>query len=456
MSSCALLIAIVGWAATPEVPSGLMLTYQGNVAQLDADGQPMAAQKTLELTLAFAGAEDRAETCYWVLEERGRGSWPWIDRIGQLPLDVLHVAGDSSRSPAVLYDHEANNSAIAIGPLMTSHEVLTETGAQWSRDGLEYEVSAAVDFEGEAAWQVVARNNYGWQRRIWLSADDHLLLGMDQRVFMGQGDEFVLRLRRVGRSELDEETTDQVMGSFAGILALRQALGRNNRAEKADWSVEQRTMLAERLPDIAQSAAGTPLDQLVDAALRDADGQGRRAERVAKLVDEQVGRKVTPFALAGRGAARLADGDLRGRITVLHFWPYRPAPLKEPYGQVGYLDFLYQQHRDRGLRVVGIAIDGRFGDGEGATEAARDVRRMAEFMNLSYPIVFDGGELLAQFGDPRQLGAELPLYVVIGADGRVLHYHVGLHEMDTLRGLVALDEIVVKALRANQNAAGDD
>ena len=107
------------------------------------------------------------------------------------------------------------------------------------------------------------------------------------------------------------------------------------------------------------------------------------------------------------------------------------------------------------MRVVGIAIDGRFGDGEGATEAARDVRRMAEFMNLSYPIVFDGGELLAQFGDPRQLGAELPLYVVIGADGRVLHYHVGLHEMDTLRGLVALDEIVVKALRANQNAAGD-
>ena len=44
---------------------------------------------------------------------------------------------------------------------------------------------------------------------------------------------------------------------------------------------------------------------------------------------------------------------------MLHFWEYRDQPLKEPYGQVGYLEFLFQKRKEEGVKVYGVAVDGR-------------------------------------------------------------------------------------------------
>ena len=71
-------------------------------------------------------------------------------------------------------------------------------------------------------------------------------------------------------------------------------------------------------------------------------------------------------------------------------------------------------------------------------------------MNLSYPILLDEGSVLKSIGDPRTAGAELPLYVVVGRDGKVLHYHSGLYEVDRDRGLKELSEVVKQALAAGQ------
>lgn len=79
---------------------------------------------------------------------------------------------------------------------------------------------------------------------------------------------------------------------------------------------------------------------------------------------------------------------------MLHFWDYRDEPLKEPYGQVGYLEFLYDKHKGKGLRLFGVAVDGRFQQPEGARGAVVAVRKLKNFMNLSYPILFDGGDLV--------------------------------------------------------------
>lgn len=43
-------------------------------------------------------------------------------------------------------------------------------------------------------------------------------------------------------------------------------------------------------------------------------------------------------------------------MVVLHFWTYRDAPLEEPYGQVGYLDFLYRKRSDAAT-VIGVHVD---------------------------------------------------------------------------------------------------
>jgi hypothetical protein len=74
------------------------------------------------------------------------------------------------------------------------------------------------------------------------------------------------------------------------------------------------------------------------------------------------------------------------------------------------------------------------------------VRKLKDFMNLSYPVLLDSGSLIKQFGDPRVVGANLPLYVVIGPDQKIIHYHVGHYDVNQDQGLKELDQIVVDAL----------
>jgi hypothetical protein len=74
------------------------------------------------------------------------------------------------------------------------------------------------------------------------------------------------------------------------------------------------------------------------------------------------------------------------------------------------------------------------------------IRRLKSFMNLSYPIVLDGGSLIKRFGDPRLVGASLPLVVVVGPEGKIVHYHVGHYEVDRQDGLKQLDDVVHRAL----------
>jgi hypothetical protein len=63
-------------------------------------------------------------------------------------------------------------------------------------------------------------------------------------------------------------------------------------------------------------------------------------------------------------------------------------------------------------------------------------------------VLLDAGALVKQFGDPRLLGASLPLFVVIGPDGTIRHYHVGHYDVHQDQGLKELDEAVGKALES--------
>jgi hypothetical protein len=178
--------------------------------------------------------------------------------------------------------------------------------------------------------------------------------------------------------------------------------------------------------------------------------QSDRTSALDRLIAEGTGKVVEPFEAAGPGDVKFDSDALRDRVTVLHFWEYRDSPLAEPYGQVGYLEFLYGRHKARGLQVVGVAVDGRFAQSPTAGAAAASVRRLKNFMNLTYPIVHDGGGLVRQFGDPRNIGADLPLFIVVGPDGRIVHYKVGHYEVDREAGLKQLDEVIQNLLKNDQ------
>jgi hypothetical protein len=133
-------------------------------------------------------------------------------------------------------------------------------------------------------------------------------------------------------------------------------------------------------------------------------------------------------------------------VIVFHFWQYRGEPLNEPYGQIGYLDFLYSKRKKLGITVIGVNVDERFGTAQSAV-ATRSMKSLLDFMKISYAMATDDGTILAEFGDPRSAGAALPLWIVIGHDGTVTHYHSGFYNIKPDEGLKQLDEAVIEAVR---------
>ncbi|HUY34053.1 MAG TPA: TlpA disulfide reductase family protein [Pirellulales bacterium] len=425
---------------------GTQLVYRGDVAEFQpgrAAGEPA---KTFDLTLWVVEADESATKVYWLLDERGQGHWPWPERFGELSLDANGQA-TGAPGPALLYDYGAGRSVIPLPAPLLRVPAPPAVDVAWERDDLKFQIDGEKKISGRETWQVRAHNKFGLKRTLWLDQSSPLVVGCDERVFMNQGTEYRLQWRLAATEPLAADEWAAAQASFAAMIALRDKLNRPPRTEGESWTPEQRRALAENLPSAEKTASSGPLAKIVRAAARDLELQAGRADAVAELAAKFEGREVGKFTAAGLGRAGLTEEDLKGNVTVLHFWDYRHEPLEEPYGQVGYLEFLYSRRKAEGAKVYGVAVDGRLNEEATRGAVAAGVRKLKSFMNLSYPIVLDGGSLIKQFGDPRLVGATLPLVVVVGPDGKIVHYHVGHYEVDRQAGLKQLDDAVDHALK---------
>lgn len=438
--------ALVLLAVSALPPSGTLITYQGEVAPVGEDHTVGEAEKTFDLTVLVEGDEPGETTCHWVIDERGRGAWPWLERFGQVSFDAESHNASGGVAPALLYDWGDDESVIELAPLLLAAPEPLAEGVSWKSGEVTFEVGAAKTLDNRDVWPVAVSNNYGWKYELAVDQDTGVLVNLRQRVFMGQGDEYELRLRTLGVDQLATADFEKTRDGFTAVREYRDQLARPARTKHDRWTSATLEQLASLIPAFEEQTTSTVLAPLVRTAKQSLTSQNRQADLVAEITEKQLGREMEAFKLLDLNRQEVSDKSLDGAVTVLHFWSYRDTPLKEPYGQVGYLDFLYERHHQKGLKVYGVAVDGRFNDEATRATAERGVRKLREFMHISYPILLDGGELIGQFGDPRLIGAELPLYVVIDREGRVQHYHVGMHAIDRNRGLNELDDFVVEAL----------
>ena len=439
-----LLSFLLPGASTPP-QAGTQIAYRGSVARLDRDRVPGEAEKNFDLTLLVASADASGTELLWVIDEQGRGAWPWPERFGRWKLDA-QLAPASGTAPALLFERDEGASVINLDAPLLRAPVPLAAEAAWELGQQKFAVVGPERIDERDSWKVAITTPLGQQRTVWAMAGQEWLAAVDQRIFMGQGEEWLLQLRLVS---IDEPAAAEHAGHVAGLTALEElvaALGRPRRTQQGTFNERQLEMVRERLPHIDQIAKAGPALALVETARRDLAQQSGRVASIAELVAEQQGRKVEEFAVTGLAGARLAATDLGGQVTVLHFWDYRDEPLKEPYGQVGYLEFLHERRQEAGVKVYGVAVNRRLAEPDGRASVSRSAARLKSFMNLTYPILLDDGALLKQFGDPRLAGGQLPVYVVIGRDGRVSHYAVGCYEVDRDAGLKPLDDAVQKAL----------
>lgn len=426
------------------------LRYSGTISQLSRQGASAPVKQFDLYVLDRSGGT--THRLFHLVNERGGDGWAWPERYGQLTLDAKGRRTEG-RPAHVLHTHEGTKYPVELPQAVFENASRLAAGATWTSGPLAYEVRGTKDVGNRICWQVEAKDNFGRRQSFLVDQKEQILVGAERRVFMGRGDEFVLKVDLTGAAPLTEAATRETGAAVDAVLELQAKLQRAEGETKPELSDAQLAVVQTALPDLTPRAEPTALKSLVVAMSRDVQAQAQRAGDVASLAKKIVGQPAPEYTLSTLTGETIDSKKRAGRITVLHFWEYLGDPLEEPYGQVGYLDFINNRRGKAGVDVIGVAVNADFANQAKAGAATRSVRKLRDFMNLGYPLAIDAGGTLEKFGDPRPLGAKLPVWVVIGADGKIAHYYAGFYQIKPDEGLRELDNVLIRLIRAGQSDA---
>jgi peroxiredoxin len=446
MTSLVLLLTCATCGASPldDAPA-TAVRYSGTLLSGVRNGEGSPVKRFTLFALVRPTESGREVT--WFLTERGAGSWSWPERFGQLTFNS-EWAPTAGTPPRLLYDYEGTPTVLGFPLPLVDYFPKLKAGAQWLEGKESWEVLEAVQKQDRDCWQVQVSTGFGKKRTVWVLRDSPLLVSVEEKVFVGQGDEHRLVLQLEGCEPVSAQDLERQQACCAKLIDLQSRLQRQPQELRPELSDGQLKLVGAALPELKSLAADTPWSGLVTAISSDLKGQADRSSDVERLKQKFVGKPAPAFQLSLLDKQQISSDDLKGQVVVLHFWEYQAEPLVEPYGQIGFLDFLHDKRRKLGVKIFGVAVDERFGQEQTAVTAAKSAGRLKSFMNLGYPLAGDDGKLLKRFGDPRESNAKLPLWVVIGADGKITHYHSGLYTINNDEGLKELDQILIEQIRA--------
>ena len=142
-------------------------------------------------------------------------------------------------------------------------------------------------------------------------------------------------------------------------------------------------------------------------------------------IKELAGRRLKQLDLVGKPAPMVNGVDLegkpfrledsRGDVVLVVFWATWCLPNAQ---EMPRLDHLYRTYHAKGLKVVGVNLDGSPG-GSGSASATPNVRRFLLDYNVTWPTLVNGPgpqDFASAFGV-----TEIPANVLIGRDGKVRH-----------------------------------
>lgn len=407
------------------------IRFTGALSQVDEAGNDQILRR-FEVILLSEG-----ETGFFsVLDDESEGC-PWPESFGRIEADM-------GAQPRVLYRYDESQYSLPLPPL---HVALPDDGTSWQLRDWTYEIAGPETIKGVAALRINATERRGRRLTLHVETATGLVLQARQDVFMGRGDRFQMTLQKASTKEIADNALSRASEVAAELLSLQSVLDRRPDSQSRELSPRQITDAEPRLENLQQVAEGTPFHESVLRMINDVGRQKRRVALTMNREKQLLNQPAPRFALNLVDGGSLSSEAMTGKVTVLHFWTYSEK-LTEPYGQVGYLEFLSNKRKNVGLQVVGVACNPALQVPDSVARARRSARRLVEFMNLNYSVGYDDGSLLRAFGDPRDNNGELPLWVVVSADGKVVHYQTGFYEVDRERGLKDLDDVVIAQIKA--------
>lgn len=431
-------VALMRQGIVEAMPDGEIQysTFSGSLIQPgEGDGEIL---RRFEADLYTGGGEH-----FFSVTDDLRSGCPWPDSFG---LTGPAVAADKVQ-PHLVYNYDGTVYLINLPPLVTALPAAIAPNTTWEHAGWQMTAVEEKTLDGSTVWIVDARERRGRQQSLTVEASSGITLRAESDVFMGQGDQFRLTLTRASSKQLEPALGAQVSELKGQLLSLQSALKRRPDSHGYELSQRQVDDVLAGVEQTTRLSKGTPLEDLVRRMRTDAEQQQKRLISVASRANELMNSDSPAFVLDLVSGTKLDSTSLRGKTVVLHFWDYRDAPLSEPYGQTGYLEFLFNQKKKMNVEVVGVSTNPDLQTAENIGRGRRSARKLSEFMNLTYPIGHDNGDLLKSFGDPRDSKGQLPLWIVVNPEGKIAHYHAGFYEVDASQGLKELEAVLSELLR---------
>jgi peroxiredoxin len=437
------MIGLVVWLTALDLQTGTELQYDGTLFQQTKSGEnDVKSFSMYAMTLVDENGKPRIA---YYLEEKGGGNWGWPEQFGLVP--TVDLAAAQSRPIRLLYTHEEQQYSLPVrSPIFEFCDKLAPS-ASWTDGQREYVVTRKRNLKNREGLQVDVSSNLGRKQTMVVDPLTGILLSLDEKIVIGRGDEFRLKMELKSQKQLADSDVAKSQKSLNSLLGIQQGLGRTGEQKVVELTFDQLKSIQKELPRIQKEAEETSWSRFVATIARDLQQQQKRLDGVAGLQKKLIGQQSPNWNLKLVDGSTFSSSDAKDKVVVLHFWQYRGEPLSEPYGQIGYLDFLNSKRKKLGVRVIGVNVDERFAVTANKSAATRSMKKLLEFMNVGYEMAIDDESTLAEFGDPRVLGAPLPLWVVIGHDGTVVHYHTGFYDIKPDEGLKQLDDAVVEAVR---------
>lgn len=420
------------------------LQYRGQLVQQTVGGESVPVRSFG--VVAWVQREGAAPHVLYRVDDEGRGALPWWNRIGRMDL-----AETTPQRPQLRHLHLDRAYTLSLpGPLAVVQPLTAESEFELSWEGrrTEFGVTGEQRLGSRDCWEVSGDGGNG-RRQTWMvEKSTNVIVKSASRVFIGQGERYELQLELEHDDAPADDAAPRELAVALQLADLRQSLNLDDGAAGDELNAEQLANVEAALPALAAAAQGTTWDRFVQSIGADAAASRERGAAIQKLAERIVGQPAPGGTLVGVDGRPIAWPAAGEAVVVLHFWDYRGQP-ESPFGQVGYLDFLAGKLQGKPVRVIGVAVDERAADPQQLRAVRREVKKFStEFIRLAYPIAIDDGSLLAGFGDPRPLNTPLPLWIVIGQDGRVAHFRTGLYAIDPNRGLTELFEAVSALLSA--------
>ena len=383
------------------------------------------------------------QTHFFHVIDDTRSGCPWPESFGRTGPEV----GIDSLQPHLVYNYDGNAYLIGIPPLIVALPDEIEPDTTWEHAGWQMTAIEQRNVENTPAWTIEARERRGRQQTLTVNASTGITLRAEAEIFMGQGDQFTLTVTQTSRKLLEQSVADASRKLQDQLMALQATLKRRPDSHLSELSARQIVDVTAALEQCLTLAKGTSLELLVKQIKTDTEQQQKRLASTETRAAELKNTDAPKFKLSMMDGTALESANLAGKTVILHFWDYRDAPLSEPYGQTGYLEYLYTQKKKMNVTVVGVSTNPDLQSPENQNRGRRSVRKLSEFMNLSYPIGHDDGALLKFLGDPRDTRGQLPLWIVIDTHGKIAHYHTGFYEVDATQGLKDLEAVLSDLLR---------